>query len=82
MILDAYKGNLGGKAAGSLQSVSRISRERNGLVDLVLGGLCHLLADDTLLEIIRPPSFWVRVGWVRLFAENSKGYVNDPQPHL
>lgn len=45
MILDAYRGNLGDKAAGSLQSVSRIFGERSGLVDLVLGGLCHLLAE-------------------------------------
>lgn len=42
--------------------------------------ICWL--SDTLLGIIRPPSFWVRVGWVRLFAENSKGYVNDPQSDL
>lgn len=45
MILDAYRGNLGGKAARSLQSISRIFRERSGLVDLMLGGLCYLLAE-------------------------------------
>lgn len=38
--------------------------------------ICWL--SDTLLGIIRPPSFWVRVGWVRLFAENSRGSLMIP----